>query len=129
MADSVEALLALVERHVPDRVPLPGAIVHAVGLKPAVAVRPPRAAVPVNGSVASERRLPLRRPSHKLDAATAVELDYAIHDWTPAGKPITEAPYEGYEVQSVVIDRKSTRLNSSHECASRMQPSDCKNKD
>src|SRR3546814_6728174 len=106
MADSVEALLALVERHVPDRVPLPGAIVHAVGLKPAVAVRPPRAAVPVNGSVASERRLPLRRPSHKLDAATAVELDYAIHDWTPAGKPITEALYEG--------DRKSTRLNSSH---------------
>src|SRR3546814_352570 len=65
--------------------------------------RPPRPAVPVSGSVASERRLPLRRPAQRLDAATAVELDYATCDWTPAGKSITEALYEGYEVQSVVI--------------------------
>src|SRR3546814_12811605 len=42
-------------------------------------------------------------PAHRLDAATAVELDYATRDWTPAGKSITEALYEGYEVQSVVL--------------------------
>ncbi|WP_137390353.1 strawberry notch-like NTP hydrolase domain-containing protein [Rhodoligotrophos defluvii] len=103
VADSVEALLALVEHHVPDRVPLPGAVARADGTKAVAVVTPRRSAVPVNGSPAPERTPPLRRPAHRLDAATAVELDYATRDWTPADKAITEALYEGYEVQSVVI--------------------------
>jgi hypothetical protein len=103
MADTVEALLELVERHVPDRVPLPGAVAHANRMRAPVAVRPQRAAVPRAGSNAPERRLPLHRPSHGLDATAAVELAYEIRDWTPTDQAITEALYEGYEVQSVVI--------------------------
>jgi hypothetical protein len=103
MADSVEALLELVERHVPDRVPLPGVVAHADAVKTSVAVRPQRPAVPGNGSNAPERTLPLHRPSHRLDAANAVALAYETRDWTPTYRTITEALYEGYEVQSVVI--------------------------
>jgi len=101
VAQSVEALLELVERHVPGRLPVPGAAVSANSVKTVLA--PQRPVVRVNGSVAPEPGLPLRRPSHRLDAACAVELAYETRDWTPAAKTITEALYEGYEVQSVVI--------------------------
>jgi P-loop containing NTP hydrolase pore-1/C-terminal domain on Strawberry notch homologue len=103
MADSAEALLELVERHVPDRVPLCGAVAHADAGKTTVAVRPQRPVVPGNGSAAPARTLPLHRVSHRLDATAAVELAYETRDWTPTDKAITEALYEGYEVQSVVI--------------------------
>ena len=77
MAESVEALLELVERHVPDRLPLPGAVVRADGVKtPVTTARP---AVRVNGSVAPERGLPLRRPS----------------SW-PRTSPATPTPWGGH---------------------------------
>ena len=72
IAESVEALLELVEHQVPDRVPLPGAVAHADRLRTTVAVRPQRPAAPDNGSAAPERTLPLHRPLHRLDAANAV---------------------------------------------------------
>jgi hypothetical protein len=103
MADSVEALLELVERHVPDRVPLPGAVAHVNRVRAALAVRPQRPAALGNRSSAPARTLPLHRASHRPDAANAVELAYETRDWTPTDKAITEALYEGYEVQSVVV--------------------------
>jgi hypothetical protein len=124
-AETVEALLHLVECHVPDRPPLPAALVRANGH--AAPLPPQRPPVRTEALLPPPcRPAPAREKRQALDAQDAAPLSYETHDWTaPAGQAITEALYEGYTVQSVVIPgtkRHPTKLVQSAAMASVAPP-------
>ncbi len=122
VAPSVEALLDLVTTHVPERVRLerpsvptaPSPSLGPSGHKPP-APRPRSAAMaPLLASAAAP-----------LNAGDVEALAYEVRDWTLAARTITEALYEPYETQSVVIANARphpTKLVQSAAMASVAQP-------
>jgi predicted RNA methylase len=128
-AETVEALLQLAERHVPERPPLPAALVCANGV---AATLPPQHPTRTGAPAGRKRTPPPCRPAPAPEARQTLNvqdwapLSYETRDWmAPAGQAITEALYEGYAVQSVAIDGATphpTRLVQSAAMASVAPP-------
>ncbi len=127
VTESVEALLDLVERHVPPRLlPAPAPVLPAAvaapiartAARPKPVVSTPPLLARLTGKVAPAP-VPAAPPVEPAPVAVPVsvtvaeptpaepvviELAYQTRDWTPAARTLTQALYETYEVQSVIID-------------------------
>lgn len=100
---SVEALLDLVTAHVPQRQQTEQRSALVAPLAPRPVLRPSGAS-PTARRPRPAAMAPLLAPARApLDAGDVEELAYDVRDWTPAARTITEALYEPYETQSVVI--------------------------
>src|SRR5271163_4705304 len=96
LAPDVAALLALVEAHVPPRLPLS----KSVPLAPRGG-QTSRPTAPRAISVCSKPRAP--DASKAASGMCAVEVVYETIDWSPAVSALTSALYDEYQLQSVCI--------------------------
>src|SRR5271168_3464516 len=96
LAPDVAALLALVEAHVPPRLPLS----KSVPLSPRGG-QTSRPTAPGAISVCSKPRAP--DASKAASSICPVEVSYETIDWSPAVSALTSALYDEYQLQSVFI--------------------------
>jgi predicted RNA methylase len=97
LASDAASLLALVEAHVPPRVPLAD--------RPSVTTPPGAHTSQLTASGTYAAKVPMRVPSAPIRAveAPAIELSYETIDWSPAVSALTSALYDEYQLQSVQI--------------------------
>lgn len=102
-AESSQALLALVQAHCPPRLTT-GTIEQAADASPSSGAQSPSIQSLRDKARDQVRAIEAEKARHPFDLIEADEIAYLPKAWAEKSTRLTEALYEGYEVQSITIE-------------------------
>jgi predicted RNA methylase len=102
-AESSQSLLALVQAHCPPRL-IAGPTEQAANASRSPAVQSPSIQSLRDKARSQVRAVEAEKARHPFDLIEAEEIGYLPKVWVEKSSRLTEALYEGYEVQSITIE-------------------------
>lgn len=98
-AESSQDLLALVQTHCPERLQVAAAVKDVLTPMPSTSIQSLR-----DNARDQVRAIAAEKARHPFDQMDAAEVAYLPKAWAEKPARLTEALYEGYEVQSIAIE-------------------------